>query len=421
MPEEIYQVIEEKLLPEEAVKTSQLSSKWTHVWKHMTRIEAFLPPNLQLPNNRDIISFFNQFLCRHQGDKILKFVVCVWFTPHLSTHVDAWTDHAIRKRVEHFCLELNAEFYILNPRLFECESLIWLKVRSCLVQLPNSIKLKNLREIYLQQDLNINIAPNPHSQRLIFHEGVMGVMVPTVVSLKAPKAKEVIFSGCMARRDYQGEKMAECTKVSFDIGHMFEFCKKPGRRGRAVNLFTTEELMEVIEGNFIWLLSNFEQIRDLKLCNWSVQMLAIGERRNQEKLSFDCTRQRLETNLRKWELPGIAYMLNSCPELVHLTLCTPSIEEEIELPLDYLSKHDFEAVGYLIAQIEAIKTLKNLREVEFQRKKGEHQCWVADEFKLEEFFKCVEFEEEPLDLLRAVAPNLERRIFVSDKMRVEAS
>lgn len=62
-----------------------------------------------------------------------------------------------------------------------------------------------------------------------------------------------------------------------------------------------------------------------------MQFLTIQKLINQENLQFNLKRLLLDTGLRKRELPGIAFLLNACPQLEQLVIIFLNRQPEFQV------------------------------------------------------------------------------------------
>ncbi|GLT29369.1 hypothetical protein SLA2020_042410 [Shorea laevis] len=143
-----------------------------------------------------------------------------------------------------------------------------------------------------------------------------------------------------------------------------------------------------------------------------MQLLSLRQLRSFRGVTLYYTKLEIVTSFRKWELPGIFYMLKACPVLKELVILSAIRNDKIEVPQDFMMQHDFQEYTYLRSQLISFKgKLKCLETVRFMIRDGEYQTWEEGFFELYYFFNGSRIGPELAAFLRLTAPNLKRMIF----------
>ncbi|KAL3522036.1 hypothetical protein ACH5RR_014870 [Cinchona calisaya] len=422
LPDEIIHSILDKLPLEDAVQTSFLSQRWKNLWKYITQLD--IGPSWLESTGKEVVPSMNHFIRLHMGEKIKNFSVRFTYEPHMSEQVDSWIQFATNKKVENLYIDFHVNrgerdpSYVLNSCIFNCESLIILHLRCCIITLPNSISLQNLKEIYFHHleldnmtvytltsntpvllllslmecnrrtDLHIDIAPNSHFKSLMISDPFM-IDTDTRIDIKVPRAKEFMFeSGLLPRESYNIEISLECERVILFLDSLFVWCSEVQSTESDDEADEEEQEEEEVRFNFpvhnqktllfeqklLDILGFCKGAESLKISNWCIQVLALRERRNTKRLQFNCKSLKLYTHFNKWELPGITYMLKACQRLEELIMVSPECDDEIEPPDIYVTQDDFKGDDYL-KHMQSILQLPNLRTVIMKNKGRYHSSY----------------------------------------------
>ncbi|KAK9267446.1 hypothetical protein L1049_009872 [Liquidambar formosana] len=450
LPDEILQLILEKLPLEDAVKTGCLSRRWKDVWKYITRIS--FESSWVESTGKEIVPSLDHFVSLHQGPKVKCFSFEMTYELNMADQVNSWILFAVKKNVERLCLdfdvdrvnyELNTEHdpcYELHSRVFTCESLVSLTLRFCRLKFPDLFHLRYLRTIKLWQielpdktlqkvtsntpvleelvliecsrtfDFYIDVAPNPNFHTLEIVEELSEVHSWTVIEINAPSVRKLVMCQCMPRLEYRIKNISQCHEVRLNFDSMFGAVQVEENGG-----------FRDYEDILLKLLSNFKHARTLRLCNWCIQLLSVREvRKFTGSLSFSCTHLDLYTCFQMWETPGIAYILKACHDVENLVILIDEYDGHAVLQIyDVLTLYDFEEISkfWRNEDYSLVGHLKNLKVVEFKETREEYHIMNNGTFELHTFFKERELGMHLVDLLMENADNLKCVVFSSDKQQ----
>ncbi|KAK9266544.1 hypothetical protein L1049_001588 [Liquidambar formosana] len=453
LPDEILQVILEKLPLEDAVKTGVLSRRWKDVWKYITKISV--EPLWLESIRKETVPSPDHFVSLHEGPKVEHFSYEMTYETNMADQVNSWISFAVKKNVERLYLdfdinkinsELNTEddpCYNLHPCVFTCESLVVLSLKFCRLNFPDSFHFHHLRtikfwqielpgrtilkvtsntpvleELFLHEcnrtcDFFIDVAPNPHFHALEIVEEVFEVHSWTAMEINAPCVQKLIMYEYMPRSEYRIQNISQCQVVRLDFDGMFHADQLEQNGG-----------LRDYEDILLKLLANFRQAKTLGVCNWCIQLLSIREvRKFTSSLSFICTHLELYTCFRIWETPGIAYILKACREVESLLIIMNNYDSHAVLHRyhNFLALFDFEEINkFWRNQDNSLAgCLQNLKIVEFREIRRDYYTWKDGTFKLRTFFKGRKLGICLLNLLRGNAKNLECVVFACDNHRHE--
>ncbi|KAF3796597.1 FBD-associated F-box protein [Nymphaea thermarum] len=143
------------LLPiKDAVKTSVLSRRWSHLWSFMPTIN-FNEDDFSSKMKAELVTIVDRHLVRHAGG-VRCFNLSVNFARvgH-AMHVHRWISHlAVTRKVEVVKLLLHASAKCINLRLnsFDCSSIVALELKGCYFESPlsGSVVLGSLKTLTLR-------------------------------------------------------------------------------------------------------------------------------------------------------------------------------------------------------------------------------------------------------------------------------
>ncbi|KAF9605286.1 hypothetical protein IFM89_015902 [Coptis chinensis] len=206
-------------------------------------------------------------------------------------------------------------------------------------------------------DLIIDIA-NPNITSLDIFE-FYGTKADTAIEICAPNLQSLGFHCYLPRVQYRVKDALSLVTASFSFD------------SESLNLdFVYDK--DDCEYYLVELLGNLCHVKHLRICRYLVQIwtcfyvLSIRGVQKYKLLSFDATCLKLETELTKWELPGISYLLKGSSNLHHLEISYPEFREEIKLSDDFKGAYAFEEKGFWESQkCDLAPVLQNLTHISF--------------------------------------------------------
>ncbi|XP_030553682.2 F-box/FBD/LRR-repeat protein At1g13570-like [Rhodamnia argentea] len=247
----------------EAVRTSILSRKWRYKWSSLPVLvfdEQCTEDSFSQPH-QNLVKIIDKVLLLHIGP-IQKFKLshkefCA------TSDIDHWILRLSRASVEEIVLDIwNGQFYKIPTSLFNCQDLIHLELYGCLVKIPSTFEgFKNLESLDLQfielspDGLEALISSCPLLKHLILNN-LVGI---TQVNLEASNLEWLDVQG--AFQDVAFGVMNSLKSVT--VGFSDDIANKHGPDN--ANTISLHKLFQ-----------NLPKIQSLKLENYSLKYLAIG-------------------------------------------------------------------------------------------------------------------------------------------------
>ncbi|PKI54537.1 hypothetical protein CRG98_025051 [Punica granatum] len=454
LPDGILLDILDRLPLREAIATSFIARRWRYLWRFMGKVD-FTYHWLE-ETGKEIIPSVNSFIWRYKGKKIEHFGISFRYSRSKKHQVRSWVYFALRNKVEELDLNFNDledqrktrkwkyHLFQLPKGLFCSSSLSKLSLSFLRLELPPRIQLKNLKELYfdrviLQDDavskitalcpvlellslfncnmdcsLVVKVPPRPARLKLIILDEFLMVDYKKDLVIDAPGLSAIELCSGLTRKRFFIDNLPDGVeaRLNFDdmlYGGRVILVNRPGLRGR-----------QQYSKSLLFFLYKFRATCHLHLCSWCIQLLAVQKLMGlEERLSFDSTTLTLDTGLLMWELPGIAYLLDSCPVLEKLKINMVG-QALLKYNDSFKRCHNFVEEGYWVGQgMENLAGLRNLRVVEFNNTHGAYQTWDDGSFNLRGFFTSYVNGVHLLRFLERKAPKLEKVIFRTNKKQVQ--
>ena len=292
------QMILNKLPMQDAVRTSLLSRQWKDQWRYLSNIVVKQPPR------KEIEPSLTSFISGFRGKKIHKFHVQFNYLPDKEEQVNSWMWFAVTKEVEVLKLDTAMDgdkdpLYLIPPFIFCCESLVSLSLKGCVVELPDSGNLPNLRTLSLSRmeigrtnggtirklasmapmlerlslvncartrNLNVDVSGSPRLKELSIIETKVDLARTTGMDIFAPSVKKIIFLYASPRKDYNIYDVSNCIEFTFAISEQLREYLWTEVREDWLSLRYHVALLN--------LLPHFQNVKVLRICNWCVQVSA---------------------------------------------------------------------------------------------------------------------------------------------------
>lgn len=372
LPDPIIQHILSFLPADDAIKTCILSKRWDSIWT--------LVPNLIFRREcscsqeaENFAVFVDKALMHYRSPKVKKFLVEFEFTECFKAQVDSWVDFAVRLKVEELCLEFHREiaddpdYYCLPNFLYGNIPAEKLSLRFCALS-PNKLKqvswmslkvlsisygwlsnemIKNiclgcslleylkLNQCYGFDQINTNFSSSLKDLVVDGSWGPEDKFGDFVITIKGPNLLSLTLAGYMHRANYM--LLDVSSLVEANIGYRMKSCS----HGCRSNWYSAHR--SVLHD----LLEKLQHVEKLTIGTWCLQVLSISEVKGLSSPTSACKYLTLNKKINKWDLPGIASLLQSSPNLQKLTInLMPSNNFEFELDRSFYKYYSFDGEEY---------------------------------------------------------------------------
>ncbi|KAI6688923.1 hypothetical protein NL676_025751 [Syzygium grande] len=265
LPGNITDQILSRLPIKDAVRTSILSRKWRYKWSSIPQLvfdsQCTKAKGAQPSLQENLAKIIDKVLLLHTGP-IRKFKLS-HFEFSATSDIDHWILHLSRVSVKEIVLDIwKGQYYKIPTSLFNCQDLIYLELYKCLVKIPltfegfKNLEILDLHTLELSPDgLEALISRCPLIKRLKLRNLVgikqLNVEAHTLEWLHVEGAFEDVALGVMNR----------LKSVMIDFSN--DIANKPGPS-------------DANSSNFHKFFQSLPEIQSLKLQNYSMKYLAIG-------------------------------------------------------------------------------------------------------------------------------------------------
>ncbi|KAG5516756.1 hypothetical protein RHGRI_037483 [Rhododendron griersonianum] len=321
---------------EDVVRAGALSRRWQFLWTSTSTL-VFKRKAFDTTNDiHKFVAFVNSTLLLCRCSNIKKFVL------HLSCDygvsvppdVNRWIRFATQNNVEDLDLNFGPDEadYTLPQHLFTNSSLRILSASSCEIGIaPNgqisliSLKSLTLDSVYLSDGaiekilsgcpvleifnmkrvnavspLDINSAS---LKKLAIQQCLIGVGKYVVLEISAPNLQLLALVGNFQRCRFRLVNISSLVKANLCFSG--DYCCDNHEKMRSQSL----ELLEKLE-----------HVKELHLWPWCIQVLSVGDVKGLPSPMSSCKILTLHTHVMKWDVPGIASVLQSSPDLEKLVV-----------------------------------------------------------------------------------------------------
>ncbi|KAF8391414.1 hypothetical protein HHK36_023719 [Tetracentron sinense] len=347
----------------DAVKAGVLSKRWERLWASVPDLFFWesSPDDDSDDHEDEFVNLVDRTLILYEGSKIRKFgVLCYEYRAWFASYVDSWIRFVVRKKVENLDLDLwpseYGDHYELPRHLYSNASLTKLRLSYCHFRPPLSglfswrlLTSLSLNHIPLSDNLIQDILSGSPSLQVLDLSECSGFMHLNITS---PCLKKLMVN----YDDYDSTTSDSVLEISAPYLQSLALIGLWYRKCRLMNLpclVQAKLLIEVVPDNgdrdngYEWrynflreLLENLHHVRDLKIGTWCIQILSTWELKILPSPSSKRKCLILDTCLDKLDLPGIASLLKSSPDLETL-LVSKTIP-----PFYSVYLHDFDGENY---------------------------------------------------------------------------
>ncbi|KAK2977116.1 hypothetical protein RJ640_017640 [Escallonia rubra] len=373
------------LLPtNQATQTASLSKRWLRLW-HSVPSLTFSQHQIK---TRKFISSINRTLAQSTCPEINKFSVRVAYKPKFAPDISRWIAFAIGRNVQEIDLELkNFDYYKgydLPQEIFTGLSIRKLRLSECDIAPVGVISwrlLKNLsiEHSHLSGDVIRKISTGcPVLESLVLNEChvVDGI---TRVEIDSISLSELVINGY-----WDPFKVDESLlEVSAPNVRFLEITGDWGKKG--VKLVNVSSLFDV-KLDFVRLMNigddrdNYKQecdtlfdvvsslghVKRLMIGSWCIMVLSMLELKGSPLPRSQRRYLTIDAEMRKWELPGIAALLQSSPDVENLVINLKSSSEIIFSrtftdPITFVDSYNFDGEDYWTSRLLWVLKLKSVK------------------------------------------------------------
>ncbi|MCD9558362.1 hypothetical protein HAX54_015708 [Datura stramonium] len=389
LPDSLILQILSFLRMKEVIRTGVLSKRWRLLWTSAhTLIFRYSGQSHRGVSN--FITFLDDTLLLCQPNKLNKFSVDFHYNKRFVKHVNKWMIFAKNKSVEELDLYLRTrgfdELYSLPQLMYSNTCLRELSLCNCNLVPKEGINWPALRALDIRYaKLNGDVVtmicsgcPALESLKFSMCRGV------GYFDISSRSVKKLVISGYWQQEhedsddDYDDDddtqlaiyarnvtsleirgcfhkKILLLRNVKALVDAKLDFYRKTRDYEDHESDFKTDENM------LKDLLASLQHVEKLSIGAWCLQVLTILEIRNVSFPRMSCKYLTLNTRLMNWELPGLAILLQTCPQVEILNISRESPFEEYHFGWYFTESLDFTGENYWISRPCWVLHLKTLR------------------------------------------------------------
>ncbi|XP_077248187.1 F-box/FBD/LRR-repeat protein At1g13570-like [Tasmannia lanceolata] len=346
LPENIIDTILVRLSLKDAVRTSILSSKWRFKWVTIPQLvfdKQCKPPQStdKTLNTLKLVNIIDQVLLHHKGS-IHKFR-CSYYL-HNCSDIDRWIIFLWRNEIKEFILDISGdEHYKVPSCLFLCREMSHLELYFCVFKPPSTFKgFCNLTTLDLQRVIITNntlewlISSCPVLERLI----LQNIDNITHLRIHAPNLRYSNLGGVFEVLCFENTSLLSTLIID---SHSAVTTSKYLEQGETCNLIKAH--------------GSLHRLESLELCNYSLQVLALGDIPNRFPTTYDCLKKiTLKINIaNSKEISAALCLCKSSPKLQELVI---SVYSDAEATFGLVELVFWEAPEQLDCLFNYLKTVK---------------------------------------------------------------
>ncbi|KAF3970726.1 hypothetical protein CMV_005602 [Castanea mollissima] len=331
LPDSILHHILSFLPTEEAIEASYLSKRWNWLWTFASGLSFY-----DHQDSEHVIDFA-VYVCKtlhlYRSHKLDKFHITDFrYTPRFECYVDYWVDFATAHNVENLYLELgnteilDYDYYKLSQSLCTHSSLKTLALR-CYLRLYNF-------EFQGKEGKNVVTINSTSLQKLELDGGKdLWSEDFSVVVISAPNLRSLSISGFMYRRRFRLKNVSSLVEAKL----CFE---------RTMTDYERESCYSKNRSVLTKLLESLLHVPKITISTWCLQVLSLLTILEVTTLPSPLAERKclvLDTELNKWDLPGITNLLQSSPDLEKLVVnLVPSCNSKLEFKPEFVNDYNFD-------------------------------------------------------------------------------
>ncbi|RWR88403.1 putative F-box protein [Cinnamomum micranthum f. kanehirae] len=327
-----------------------LSSRWRDLSTSVPNLHFNY--SLDFDDEDYFVRFVDRALLVNSSPNIHKFQLS-WlpYNKEYVSHVDAWLRFAMRKGIQQldFSFPCIYDSYELPSWFLNCETLVSLTLRNCWIGVSKLVNFTNLTVLYLHYvKLRVGFVEDllkgcPLLEELtICSSSFVHVKICTSSSLQLKRLK--IKGGYTLRVNVEAPNL-QVLKFSSGTFGKFSFKAMPFLREAEVSISYDPDMRKKCIPSLKSSLLNLRNARVLKLCSTCIQTMPIPTFEDLHSCFFKTKVLVLRTGVQKFEMPGIANLLWSSPDLENLIIDLGRYDCIYE-DKDCMLKYDFDEREY---------------------------------------------------------------------------
>ncbi|KAM3285215.1 F-box protein [Capsicum chacoense] len=373
------------------IRTGALSKRWRLLW---TSAQTLVFRHSAQSNRgvSEFVKFINDTLTLCQPSKLNKFSVEFSYNKRYVNHVNKWMIVAKTKSVEVLDLYFRTrgfdESYSLPQIMYSNVSLRELSLCNCNLVPKEGINWPALRVLvikYAKLSLDVVDAicsgcPALESIKFSMCYGIRRFHID------AESVKKLVISGYWQPEQEDSDEDDDDDNDRKDLSIWARNVTSLEIRGcfhkkipvldnvqslvdAKLNFFRTTNDYENRESGFRTdqkmlkdLLVSLQHVEKLSIGSWCLQVLTVLEATNSSCPRMRCKYLNLSTRLEEWEVPGLAILLQSCPQVEILNISGKSYYEVYDLGWSFKEdSNDFIGESYWVSRPCLVLHLKTLR------------------------------------------------------------
>nr|XP_023919310.1 putative F-box protein At1g49610 [Quercus suber] len=342
LPNSILLNILSSLPTKDAIKTGVLSKRWSYVWTSV--------PSLSFSDDYEDTDRFatavDNTLLLHKAPKLTKFYLRFNYRPDLKPRLDLWVRLATNAMVEQLSLRLtyahvfNFETYLLPQHLYTNAFVSELDFSFCNIKPIGVVHLSSLKRLCIGytalcgDDIRKVVMGSPRLEylelnnccrlnrldivseslkKLVINNHYMltaaGKIDDPVFELEivAPKIESLEILGTFCMKKCRIKDVSSLVKAKLD----FSMAVLKVEEESACNEYQ-EAVRELLE--------SLHHVKELFVGKWCLMVLSLMSVKHVPSPLLKCKYVTVKTSMKKWDLPGIASLLQSLPYVETLVI-----------------------------------------------------------------------------------------------------
>lgn len=389
LPDSLILQILSFLRMKEVIRTGILSKRWQLLWTSAHTL-VFRYSGQSHHGVSRFINFLDDTLLLCQPSKLNKFSVDFHYNKRFVKYVNKWMIFVKNKSVEELDLYLRTrglnDLYSLPQLMYSNPCLRELSLCNCNIVPKEEInwpvlRVLDIRYAKLNGDVVSRICSGCPALESLKFSMCRGVRY---FDINSQSVKKLVISGYWEREreesddeddDDDGTELIIYARnvTSLEIRGCFHKRTVVLRNVqglvdakldfyRNTHDYEDQERDSGIDENMLKdLLVSLQHVEKLSIGAWCLQVLTILETRSTSCLRMRCKYLTLNTRLKKWEIPGLSILLQSCPQVEILNISSESPSQEYHFGWHFKESNDFTGENYWISRPCWVLHLKTVR------------------------------------------------------------